>query len=163
MAKLKPKLKPKRKRKRRSPTAKTEIAVEKVKEIFLRLLGDGLSPGAACRKIPIARSAVYRWANDDTTFAADWKDAVETGLDLLETRLFKSGLAGNDMTAMFTLKHRRYDKQKDNKVPSNYILNITLAEHEKRLQRLGLPVPMIESDLEEDDVTDITVSGPSYP
>lgn len=138
------------------------MAVEKVKELYLKLLGDGLSPGAACRKIPIARSAVYRWASDDTTFAADWKDAIETGLDILETRLYKSGLAGNDMTAMFTLKNRRYDKQKESKPPSNFILNITLAEHEKRLQRLGLPVPMIESDLEEDDVTDIS-NGPSYP
>jgi hypothetical protein len=30
-------------------------------------------------------------------------------------------------------------------------LNITLQEHYKRLERLGLPVPVIESDLEDDD------------
>jgi len=39
----------------------------------------------------------------------------------------------------------------DRPQPSNFILNITLEEQLKRLERLGLPLPVIESDYEEDD------------
>ncbi len=81
-------------------------------------------------------------------------DAVETGLDRLETHVYNSGLAGNASNAQFILKHRRRDvfgHVEDWPQPSNFLLNITLEEQLKRLERLGLPVPVIESDYEQDD------------
>jgi hypothetical protein len=32
-------------------------------------------------------------------------------------------------------------------------MNVTMQEHLERLERLGLPAPVIESDREEDDAT----------
>jgi hypothetical protein len=52
------------------------------------------------------------------------------------------------------LKHRRYNNA-GSSPQSNCILNITLAEHTKRLERLGLPVPQIEGDYEPDDFEQI--------
>jgi hypothetical protein len=61
-------------------------------------------------------------------------------------------MAGNSSDAQFTLKHRRYGTGEAPAVKSNFILNMTLQEHYKRLERLGLPVPQIEGDcIEEDD------------
>ena len=34
---------------------------------------------------------------------------------------------------------------------SNFILNITMQEHVERLERLGLPVPVIETDYEVEE------------
>jgi hypothetical protein len=147
------------KKPRRPPTAYSETQVKKFKRLFLDELDAGLSPGAACRKLNLSRSAAYHWRKDDPEFKEEWENAVETCLDMVESRLYKSALEGNDMLAMYTLNNRRYNQQINRPPPpSNYTLNITLAEHEKRLERLGLPAPMIESDVEEDDVTDISDS-----
>jgi hypothetical protein len=72
-------------------------------------------------------------------------------LDVLETQLYDSGMNGNSSDAQFILKHRRYGTGEPPAVKSNFMLNITLAEHTKRLERLGLPVPQIEGDYEDDD------------
>jgi hypothetical protein len=53
------------------------------------------------------------------------------------------------------LKHRRYNNNVDEggrSQQSNFILNITLQEQLERLDRLGIPRPMIESDYEEEEL-----------
>jgi hypothetical protein len=42
---------------------------------------------------------------------------------------------------------------------NNYYLNITLKEQLETLERLGLPVPVIESDREEDYASDTEETG----
>jgi hypothetical protein len=74
---------------------------------------------------------------------------------LLETKLYDSGMNGNSSDAQFILRHKRYDRP-ENRTQSSFITNITLEEHTKRLERLGLPVPVIESDYEEDEPKQIT-------
>ena len=133
----------KQKRKRKKPVARTPEAVAKFKELF---------PGVAARNVRIARATAYGWKKEDQEFDAAWVDAVETGLDLLETKLYDSGMNGNSSDAQFMLKHRRYDRG-DARPQSNFILNITLQEHNKRLERLGLPVPQIEGDYEEEELS----------
>jgi hypothetical protein len=39
---------------------------------------------------------------------------------------------------------------------TNFILNVTMEEHFKRLERLGLPLPEIESDYEKLDAPERT-------
>ena len=144
----------KQKRKRKKPVARTPEAVEKYKKLFLKQLELGRAPGVAAKNVKVARATAYGWKKEDQTFAAAWVDAVETGLDRLETHVYNSGLAGNASNAQFILKHRRRDvfgNVEDRPQPSNFILNITLEEQLKRLERLGLPLPVIESDYEEDD------------
>jgi hypothetical protein len=142
----------KQKRKRKKPVARTPEAVAKFKELLLKQLALGRSPGVAARNVRIARATAYGWKKEDQEFDAAWVDAVETGLDALETQLYDSGMNGNSSDAQFMLKHRRYDRG-DARPQSNFILNITLQEHNKRLERLGLPVPQIEGDYEEEELS----------
>ena len=132
--------------------ARTPQAVAKYKELFLKQLALGRSPGGAARVVKIARATAYAWKNQDPEFDAAWVDAVETGLDLLERGL-KEG--GED--ARFILKHRRYNIKSPEEVRikspeeviSDFFLNVPLEEHYKRLERLGLH-PVIEKDYEEE-------------
>jgi hypothetical protein len=147
----------KQKRKRKKPVARTPEAVAKFKELFLKQLALGRSPGVAARNVRIARSTAYGWKKEDQEFDAAWIDAVETALDALETQLYDSGLAGNSSNAQFILKHRRRDvygnlDNAPNK--SNLALNITLEEHFKQLERLGLPVPQLEGDYDDVEIID---------
>jgi hypothetical protein len=141
----------KRKRKRKKPVARTPEAVAKYKELFLKQLELGRSPGVAARNIRIARATAYGWKKEDQEFDAAWVDAVETGLDALETQLYDSGMNGNSSDAQFILRYRRYNNNAGRPQPSNFILDITLEEHFKQLERLGLPIPQLESDYEIED------------
>jgi hypothetical protein len=89
----------KQKRKRKKPDARTPEAVAKFKELFLKQLALGRSPGVAARNVRIARATAYGWKKEDPEFDAAWKDAVETGLDVIETSVYDSALAGNSSDA----------------------------------------------------------------
>jgi hypothetical protein len=104
-----------------------------------------------CCNVKVVRSTAYGWKKEDQEFDAAWVDAVETALDALETQLYDSAMNGNSSDAQFILKHRRYSTGEAPAVKSNFMLNITLQEHNKRLERLGLPVPVIEGDYEDMD------------
>jgi len=141
-------------RKHKKHVARTPGEVAKYKERFLKQLALGCSPGAAARVVGIARSTAYGWKKEDQEFDAAWVDAVETALDLLETKLYDSGMAGNSSDAQFILKHRRrevYGNVKERPQQSNFLLNVSMEEHFKRCERLGLPRPEIESDYEKLD------------
>ena len=92
-------------------------------------------------------------------FSALWDKAVETALDKVESVVYRLALAGNLQAAEFLLKWRRrgvYNNTSDSDHTSNttnFIMNVTMQEHLERLERLGLPAPVIESDREEDDAT----------
>jgi hypothetical protein len=163
-------LKTQRKRKHKEHVARTPEAVAKYKARFLKQLALGQSPGVAARNVGIARSTAYGWKKEDQEFDAAWVDAVETALDALETQLYDSALAGNSSNAQFILKHRRRevygnvddrrrevygnvdDRRRevygnvDDRPQQPDFRNIPLEEHIERLKRLGLPVPVIESD-----------------
>jgi hypothetical protein len=159
-----------KKRKRKIPVARKPEDVAKYKERFLKQLALGRSPGVAARNVKIARSTAYGWKNEDEEFNAAWVDAVETGLDVLETSVYDSALAGNSSAAQFILKHRRRevygnvgDRPRgevygnvDDRPQQPDFRNIPLEEHLERLKRLGLPLPVIESDYEEKDAPDPT-------
>ena len=128
--------------------ARTPQAVAKYKELFLKQLALGRSPGAAARVVKIARATAYAWKNQDPEFDAAWVDAVETGLDLLEDSVFERGLKEGGEDARFILKHRRYNN-KSPEVRSNFLLDISDEEHQARLERLGLVPRVIETDYED--------------
>jgi hypothetical protein len=69
-------------------------------------------------------------------------------LDVIETSLYDAALAGNINAAQFILKHRRREVyvNTDHQQSNNPILNITLAEHTMRMERMGFLVPEIETD-----------------
>jgi hypothetical protein len=124
--------------------------LKKVKQLFLKQLEKGRSPGVAACNVKIARSAVYSWRKYDQDFDAAWRDAVETGLDVLETRVYDRAMKNSPEDARFLLRYRRYERELRNDKPqSNFIVNLTLQERLKRLERLGLPLPVFETDYED--------------
>jgi hypothetical protein len=147
-------------KKRKKQVARTPIAVTKYKTNFLKQLAKGKSPGAAAQVVKIARCTAYKWKSEDAEFASAWIDAVETGLDLLETRVMERGLADSASDAQFMLRARRpevYGRTNEATSRSDFIVRVTLEEHFKRLERLGIQVPVIETDYEFEE----TEGGPS--
>jgi hypothetical protein len=131
------------------------VSVERHKKRYLAELAKGRAPTVAARMAGLARSTVYKWRREDVEFAAAWVDCVEQGLDLLEDRAYQRAMKNSDQLLMFQLRARRpevYGRSGDSRPqPSNFILNLTLQERLKRLERLGLPVPVFETDYEDVD------------
>jgi hypothetical protein len=137
----------------------TPTATKAKKELFIKALAAGDAPGCAAAVVDIARSTAYEWKKQDAAFSAEWDNAVETSLDKLETALYSIGKDDRDVNAiMNTLKYRRkhlYCSTEDGRASqTNFILSLTYADQCKRLERLGLPVPVIEGDCIEDDHED---------
>jgi hypothetical protein len=81
--------------------------------------------------------------------------SVQTSLDRLETVMYEVALTPQGQKEReFQLRHRRpevYHNMQENILNANtqnnnYYLNITLKEQLETLERLGLPMPGIESD-----------------
>ena len=134
------------------------------KELFIEQLAAGIAPGDAAEAINIDRSTAYAWKKDDGLFSARWDNAVETSLDKLET-------VGDINAIMNTLKYRRKHVYSNNTSDAdrlsgsqtNYFLDVTLQEQLERLDRLGLPRPVIESDREEDYAPTPCLAPPAAP
>jgi hypothetical protein len=147
----------KKKRKRKIPDG--PIATPVYKKRFLEKLAAGNMPTVAAKLAGISRAAVFNWKKEDHEFAIAWDDAIEAGVDKVETALIKRAIKDDTPAALAFLRAyrpERYARREGGESRNNFILNITVAEHNKRLERLGLPVPVIESDLEDDAPTVIT-------
>jgi len=57
--------------------ARTPQAVAKYKELFLKQLALGRSPGAAARVVKIARATAYAWKNQDPEVMTEWAPMIE--------------------------------------------------------------------------------------
>ena len=140
---------------------RTLVATAANKELFIEQLATGIAPGDAAEAINIDRSTAYAWKKDDGLFSARWDNAVETSLDKLETVLYNAAKSGDINAIMNALKYRRKHVYSNNTSDADRLsgsqtnfLNVTLKEQFERLERLGLPVPVIESDREEDYASD---------
>ena len=83
-----------------------------------------------------------------------WNDAVATGLDMLESSIMKRALDGSDAMATLILKCRRPEVYNPDRQIANNTLNLkvtTFYEAMSKIERLGLPAPIIEYDEFEDD------------
>lgn len=129
------------------------------KKLFIKALAAGNAPGCAAAAIGIDRSTAYAWKKADKAFSTAWENAVETSLDKLETELFiiakdDPDHVGPRIKAIDSmLRNRRYGngESRSPAQQTNFIMNVTMEEHFKRCQRLGLPVPEIECDYEDED------------
>jgi hypothetical protein len=137
----------KKPRKQQIPIDAASIARHKKR--FIAALMTGRSPGPAAKKAGIARSTAYDWKREDPAFDAAWQNAVAHSLDKIETDVYDDQSLQAKLATLHA-RHPDWRKQSDGSRTSNYILSITMAEHYKRLERLGLPVPVIESDVIED-------------
>lgn len=132
------------------------VTLAHCKKKFLECLLKCHAPADAALMIGVSRATVYNWKKDDQEFDANWIDAVETALDKVESAVFANALAGDSSSQQFLLKHRRrsvYNNvDTDRPQQTSLVMNITMQEQFKRLERLGLPTPVIESDYEEAEI-----------
>lgn len=138
------------------------------KKRIIELLLAGESPGSAALSVKSTRQQIYKWRSKDSVFAEKWADAVDTGLDVLESTIMKRALDGSDAMATFILKCRRpevYNPQ----VVAHHIIDehnankqpVTLQEALSEMTRLGLPMPVLEGDYVE--ITDQTKKADDDP
>ena len=130
------------------------VATEKNKKLFLKAVAAGCTIADAADVIGIARSTAYMWKKDDAAFDAQWDDAVETGLDRVETALFKRAIESSDSNAQFILSRRRpeiYGKR-DTPPPKKEDEQAKLEDARQTLIQLGYQPRKIEGDYDEVDV-----------
>jgi hypothetical protein len=64
------------------------------KEVFLRALADVPVVGHACKAADVSRTMVYTTRKDDPSFAQDWDNALEEGIDKGEIELHRRAVKG---------------------------------------------------------------------
>lgn len=64
------------------------------KPVFLAALSDMPIIAHACKAAGVNRSTAWRAKETDECFAADWADAMETGIDKAEQEAFRRGVEG---------------------------------------------------------------------
>lgn len=139
---------------------------------MVKLLAKGMSPAEAAEAVKVGRSTAYEWKREDPAFSTAWDNAVQTSYDKLEGRLYRIAMHAEDPVArlaiMDILKNRKgpeWNNTNNNGdrvsgSQTNYFLNMPMQEHIQRLERLGLPVPVIESDREEDYAAETEEDNP---
>jgi hypothetical protein len=131
--------------------ARGEKQRQRQQELFIRAMAKGHAPAKAAKLAGIGRATAYKWRSEDGAFKAVWDEAVEEGLDLLEDRLMRAAITGKaDALLMKILCVRRPDKWAESRQVNitHKVEQIPLEEAYKQLERLGLPVPTIETDYE---------------
>jgi hypothetical protein len=157
--------------KRKTRITRNPAAHDAYKQLLLKALAKGKSPAWAAAEAGIERSTAWLWRKNDPEFAAAWDEAVTEGVDRLEDEAHRRAVEGynsrpiyhkgrkvgeireySDSLLGLLLKSRRPEvyARGDRAPTQNVFLNMTLQEHNKRLERLGLPVPVIEGDYEDD-------------
>jgi hypothetical protein len=129
------------------------------KDAVIKALGAGMGPGQAAAAVGVGRSTIFVWKKQDPEFSTRWDEARETAWDRLEGTLYNLGNDGDRQSILDVLKAKRPSEWRNNdnveKPQTDFFLNITLEEQFKRLERLGLPIPVIESDYEEVPADDV--------
>jgi hypothetical protein len=157
--------------KRKTRITRNPAAHDAYKQRLLKALAKGKSPAWAAEEAGIGRSTAWLWRQNDPEFATAWDEAVAEGVDRLEDEAHRRAVEGynprpvyhkgkkvgeireySDSLLALLLKSRRPEvyARGDRPPTQNVFLNMTLQEHNKRLERLGLPVPVIEGDYEDD-------------
>jgi hypothetical protein len=91
------------------------VRTPKRRHTFLAALASGLSVTTSCQLSRLGRTAAYAWRDDDPAFAAEWLDAAEAGIDLLEDEARRRAMGGSDLLLIFLLRNRRPDVYRPSK------------------------------------------------
>lgn len=80
------------------------------------------------RAAKISKTEAYSWRREDEEFLKAWDDAVEDGLDMLETTVYRRAIDGSDGLLTMYLKCRRPEKWNPDKQPApNNTLNLKIT------------------------------------
>lgn len=134
--------------------ARKTTRIAQRKNTIIERLTAGDAVAQAARAAEISRAEAYRWKTEDSEFSTAWDDAVEEGLDQLETVAYQRAMDGNDGLLTMYLKCRRPEKWNPDRQAAHNTLSVqvnTFHDALSRCERLGLPAPLIEYDEFEDD------------
>jgi hypothetical protein len=76
---------------------------------FLDRLRQSGNVRLSCQAAGINRKTAYNWRNKWSTFAAEWDDALQDALDILEGKAWERAAQQSDRLLMFLLKAHRRD------------------------------------------------------
>lgn len=97
----------------KSDTSDTKLAKKYKKSFLLELQKPEVCGNVrlACKRVALSHQTVYRWKQKDKQFSDAWDSAVwigrQTLVDMADTALYRSVLAGNTTAIIFTLKKLR--------------------------------------------------------
>lgn len=149
-------------KKRKNKIGNKPETTARYKQRFLAKLELGNAAAGAAKLAGVARSTVFGWKKNDPEFALAWEDSVHAAVDKVETSLMRRAIKNSDTAAIAILKAyrpERYDRKAWNEARTPSERRISLQEHFKQLERLGLPVPLLESDY-DDEIVD-AAPGPA--
>jgi hypothetical protein len=137
---------------------------------MLEALARGMSPTSAANAAGVGRSTAYLWRQKDPQFAQNWDEVVAEGIDRLEDEAYRRAVEGvkrpvyrggvvvgeitkySDKLLIFLLKRRRPEvfAGSDDASGKGDTKALSVEEARSGAERLGLPVPLIEGDYEEE-------------
>jgi predicted MPP superfamily phosphohydrolase len=81
--------------------------------IFLKVLRNTANVRAACEKAGVTRQAAYKSRNASEEFRAQWDEAIEDAVDVLEAVAQDRARKTSDTLLIFLLKAHRPDKYRE--------------------------------------------------
>ena len=78
---------------------------------FLATLATTANVYLACRQAGITRKTAYKWKEENEEFAAQWKDAMDDALDILEWDGRRRARTSSDKLLMYLLDVHRYGRK----------------------------------------------------
>lgn len=128
------------------------IRTPKKREAFLAAIAAGRSIAAACQAAGIARSAAYRWRDEDGEFAVAWDEALEVGTERLEDEAVRRALDGSDTMLIFLLKARKPQMYREPRMAGMAALAPEdLKAIEEARRRREMTVAELEAELQDLD------------
>ncbi len=95
------------------PTPKKEVVDTSWDGRFLALLSTSPNISLACKAAGINRSTAYEHRQRFPDFAAQWDDALESAVELLEAEVWQRARKHSDTLAIFLLKAHKPEKYGD--------------------------------------------------
>jgi len=111
---------------------------------FLKAFANSGNVRASCLAAGVARMEVYRHKERSAVFAAQWKDALEDALELLEAAARQRAMSSSDTLLIFLLKAHKPELYGE-KVRLDVIIRQTA---EQVAQRTGLSVEQVLAEAE---------------
>jgi hypothetical protein len=118
---------------------KDAVAMVAKRGIFLSAIGQGHSVGKALEMASLARSTMHAWKAEDQVFVDEYRNAFDSGSDVIEEALLKDAMkSGNWVAKLAILKARRPNIWRENvKVEHQHTQEIIPgAKMEEFIQRL---------------------------
>ena len=123
------------------------------KKAFISKLEKGFSPRKSALLVKIAHTTAYGWRHTDSEFAAKWDEAILTTADLVESALVQRALKFSDGNAQFYLRAHKPEIYGKHETSTRVTVRMTMEESHERLRQLGVPLPIIEGDCADEDIT----------